>query len=155
MTGGGGVIQCRPPPYPKGGATWREEIPGRRIQIQTQMFSNKYPRYWQAPTPKRQNNRCLYDRTRYYSLRYNTIYYGILGFLCAHYNVSPLNLQSHCDGCGTAFRVTHILSWSIGLVIAYNNKMREEPLYISWRAFTSASVHAKPLIQQGRIRSEI
>ena len=25
-------------------------------------------------------------------------------FLCAHYNVSPLNLQRHCDGRGTAFR---------------------------------------------------
>ena len=24
-------------------------------------------------------------------------------FLCARYNVSPVNLQSHCDGCGTAF----------------------------------------------------
>ena len=30
-------------------------------------------------------------------------------FLCEHYNVSPLNLQSHCDGCGTAFGVVHVL----------------------------------------------
>ena len=35
-------------------------------------------------------------------------------FLCARYNASPLNLQSHCDGCGTSFGVTHTLSFSIG-----------------------------------------
>ena len=43
-------------------------------------------------------------------------------FLCACYNVSPLNIQIKCDGCGTAFGVTHTLSFSTGsLVIARNN----------------------------------
>ena len=28
-------------------------------------------------------------------------------FLCLCYNFSPVNLQIHCDGCGTAFVVTH------------------------------------------------
>ena len=32
-------------------------------------------------------------------------------FLCARYNVSSLNLLSHCDRCGTAFGVTHTLSY--------------------------------------------
>ena len=30
-----------------------------------------------------------------------------LDFLCARYNVSPLNLQSFCDRFGAAFGVTH------------------------------------------------
>ena len=39
------------------------------------------------------------------------------GFLCARYNISTLNLQIHCDGCGTSFVVTHALSCSIGGLI--------------------------------------
>ena len=53
-------------------------------------------------------------------------------FLFAHYNVSPLNLQSHCDRYGTAFRVTHTLSCSIcGLVIARHNEICHIFLYLS------------------------
>ena len=53
-------------------------------------------------------------------------------FLCASYNVSPLNLQSHCKVCGTAFGVMHTLSCSTGsLVISRHNKIRDEILYIS------------------------
>ena len=75
--------------------------------------------------------------------------------LCACYNVSPLNLQIHCDGCGTAFGVTHALSCSMdGLVIARHNKICDKILYLSRRAFTSAFVCLKPLIYQGRTRSE-
>ena len=67
--------------------------------------------------------------------------------LCAHYNVSPLNTQSHCDGCGTVFGVTHALSYRIGgLVIARHKKIREKLLYLSQHAVTSASVRVKPLI---------
>ena len=68
-------------------------------------------------------------------------------FLCARYNVSPINLQIHCDGCGTALGVTYLLSYSIGsLVITLHNKIRDNIFYRSRRAFTSASVRAKPLI---------
>ena len=43
-------------------------------------------------------------------------------FLCARYNVAPVNLQSHCDGCVTEFGVTHALSCIIGgPVIARQN----------------------------------
>ena len=47
---------------------------------------------------------------------------GIRYFLCAHYNVSPLNLQSHYDGSGKVFGVTHTLIYSTGvLVIVHQN----------------------------------
>ena len=76
-------------------------------------------------------------------------------FSCACYNVSPVNLHRHCDKCGTAFGVTHTLRYSIGgLVIARHNKICDEILYLSQRAFTSASVHVEPLIHQGCTRSE-
>ena len=41
-----------------------------------------------------------------------------------------------------------------GLVIARHNKIRDELLYLSRRAFTSAYVHAKHLIHQVRTRSD-
>ena len=76
-------------------------------------------------------------------------------FLYTRYNISPLNLRSHCDGCGTAFGVTHALICSIGrLVIARHNEIRDGIFYLSWRAFTSAYVLAEPLIHQGRTRSK-
>ena len=68
---------------------------------------------------------------------------------CARYNVSPLNLQIHSDGCGTEFGVTDALICIIGgLVIARHNKIRDKLFYISRRAFTSAYVRAKPLTQK-------
>ena len=80
VAGGGGVIQCRPPPDPKGGAMWQEGIPGRRVKIQTKGFSKQSQRYCRTPTPMRQKHRCMSERTWYYSLKYSTICYGILGF---------------------------------------------------------------------------
>ena len=77
-------------------------------------------------------------------------------FLFARYNVSPVNLQSHCDRFGTAFGVTHPLSCSIGvLVIAHNNGICNELLYLSHSDFTSESVRSETLIHQGRTRSEL
>ena len=76
--------------------------------------------------------------------------------LCARYNVSPLNLQSHFDGSGTSFGVTHALICSIvGLVIARHNEICDKNLYLSRRAFTSSSVRAEPLIHQGLTRSKL
>ena len=58
-------------------------------------------------------------------------------FKCACYNVSPVNLQSHCDGCGTSFGVMHTLSCSIrGLVIVRHKEIRDKILYQSQRIFT-------------------
>ena len=74
---------------------------------------------------------------------------------CAGYKISPLNFQSHCNICGTAFGVMYTLSCSTGiLVITRHNEIRDELLYISQRVFTLSSVCAKPLIHQGRTRSE-
>ena len=76
-------------------------------------------------------------------------------FLCARYNVSTLNLQSHCEGCVTAFRVTHTLSCSIGgLIIACQKKICDKLLDPYRHDFNSESVYAEPLIHQGRTRSE-
>ena len=92
---------------------------------------------------------------RYYSIGYSTIYYGISGFLCARYNVSSVNLRSHCDGCGIAFGVTHTISCSIdGLFIACHNKIRGKLLYLSRHFFNSAYARSKLLIHQGHTRSE-
>ena len=103
-----------------------------------------------------QKHSCLAERTRYYIFRYSTICCVTSGFLCARYNVSPENLQSHCDGCGTAFGVTHTVSCSIyGLVIARTNKICDKIFYLSRRAFTSEYVRAEPLIHQVRTRSEL
>ena len=53
-------------------------------------------------------------------------------FLCTRYNVSVLNLQRHCDICGTAFGVTYTLSCGTGsLVIARRKKIRIKLLYIA------------------------
>ena len=51
--------------------------------------------------------------------------------------------------------MTHALSCSIYiLVIARHNKICDKILYLTWRAFLSASVHDKTLIHQSRTRSE-
>ena len=76
-------------------------------------------------------------------------------FLCARYNVTPLDLQSHCDGCGTAFKVTRELICSKGvLVIPSHNKVSGKLFFLSRRAFTPSPVFVKPLIHQGRKRSD-
>ena len=43
-------------------------------------------------------------------------------FLCSRYKVSPINLQSHCNGCGTSFGVTHTLICSIGGLVIVCHK---------------------------------
>ena len=75
--------------------------------------------------------------------------------LCARYTVSSLKIHSHCNGCGTAFGVTHALILSTdSLVIARHKKICDRLLYLYQQAFTPVSVHTEPLIHQGRIRSE-
>ena len=52
--------------------------------------------------------------------------------------------------------MTHTLSCSIGsLVIARHKKIRDKLLYMSRRTFILAYVRAKPLIHQGRTRSDL
>ena len=76
-------------------------------------------------------------------------------FLCKRYNVSPLILQSHYDGCVTVFGVAYALRCNTdSLVIVRHKEIRDKILYLSQHAFTSASVCAKPLIHQGCTRSE-
>ena len=66
--------------------------------------------------------------------------------LCTRYNVTPINLQRHCNRCGATFKVRHaLISRKVGLVIARQNKLCDELLCLARRAFTSASVHTGPL----------
>ena len=91
----------------------------------------------------------LQFQVQYYLLR------NFGNFLCARYNVSPVKPPIHCDKCGTAFGVTHVLIFRIGgLVVSRHNKIRDEILYLYRCALTSASISAEPLIHQGRTRSE-
>ena len=57
-------------------------------------------------------------------------------YLCARYNVSPLNFQRHCDGYSTVFVVMNTLRCSIdGLVITHHNEICDKIIYLSQRAF--------------------
>ena len=57
---------------------------------------------------------------------------GFCDLLCAYYNVTPLNLQSHCEGWGTAFEVHHTLILRKGgLVIVCPNRVQDKLLYLS------------------------
>ena len=87
-------------------------------------------------------NKCLFLRAKitgaWLSVSGTTVLGTVLSatefqdFLCTSYNVSPANLQSHCAGCGTMFRVMHALSCIIGsLIVARHNEIREELLYLS------------------------
>ena len=74
-------------------------------------------------------------------------------FLCARYNVFPLNPQSRCDGCDNTFGAMHAISCRTGsLFIAHQNGIHDKLIYLSRNAFTSAYVSAKPLIHHGRSR---
>ena len=79
-------------------------------------------------------------------------------FLCACYNFKPPpppNLQSKCDGYGISFDLPCSLSClKGGLVIEHHNEVHGEILYLAQQAFTSGYVRTKPLIHQGRTRSE-
>ena len=76
-------------------------------------------------------------------------------FLCTRYNFSPLNLQIHCNGCGTDFGVTYSLRYIIGVLgITRHNKILNKLLYLFLCAFISAYVRAGPLIHQGCTISE-
>ena len=69
--------------------------------------------------------------------------------------ILPLNLYSQCDKCGTAIGATHTLSCIIdGLVISHNKIISDKLLYLTQRAFTSASVRIAPLIFQSCTRFE-
>ena len=99
----------------------------------------------------RQAHGFLVDCTEYYIKRYSTRHNRILMFLCAHYNVNPL--QNKCDGSLETFSVRHVIS-SInkGIVIACQNEILNEIIKLIVQAFSPACIHGKPIIHQGRSR---
>ena len=153
--GGGGILQCQQPTDARKIKEWQKEILGRRVQKKLKGLVRNL---------KDTDNRLiLHAKTTgaWLSISGTTVSGTVLcasefwDFLCARYKLPPLNLQIHSGGCGTAFGVTHALSWSMdGLFIARHNKICDKILYLSRRAFTSAFVRSKPLIYQGRTRSK-
>ena len=53
-------------------------------------------------------------------------------FVCARDNVSPINLQIHCNRFGTTLELHHTFSYRKGdLVIAHHSEVRVELLYLA------------------------
>ena len=102
----------------------------------------------------RTQKRFLADRTGYYDNRYSISGYRILWFFVLTLCCSPPNLKKN-NSYVHFFSVRHGLSCSDrGLVIARHNKVHDELLCLSRRASPSQCVRGKPLIHQGRSRSD-
>ena len=76
-------------------------------------------------------------------------------FSSVHYNVNTHILQRKRDGYLQTISMCHAISRSNGgLVISRYNKKRDKITHLSRQAFSHKCVHSKPLIHQGRSRSE-
>ena len=76
-------------------------------------------------------------------------------FLSVHYNVKNHILQRKCDGCLQTFSVHHTINRSNGgLVISRYYKIRDKIIHLYRQSFSHNCVWKKPLIHQGRSRSE-
>ena len=70
---------------------------------------------------------------------------------CTHVIILPLPSLNVFDGCAQSFSVCYGLNWSNrGIVVACHNKVYDEILYLSLRAFPSQFIRGEPLIHQGR-----
>ena len=130
---GRSILQRRPPTDARG----RNSVTGRKtgkLQNETKLEG--------LVCDLKGTNICLILRAKntgaWLSVRGTTVSGTVLSatefwdFLCKSYNVSPLNLQSHCGICGTVFSVMHAPSYStVGLVIVRHNKICDKILYIS------------------------
>ena len=71
--------------------------------------------------------------------------------LCLRYDLPPVDLPSHCDGCKKAFDARHAFSCSHGgLLIHRHNEMVVELAELSKMAFTPSAVRAEPRILPGK-----
>ncbi len=65
--------------------------------------------------------------------------------------LSPRDLESHCDGCGAKFSVSHGLACKHGgLVISRHNEIRDELSDLASKAFTPSAVRDEPKIHLSR-----
>ena len=153
--GGGSALQLQPPPGDQGGNAWRSENRDDENYVTLKGLVGYF---------KGTDRRLILQAKNigaWLNVRGATVIGTVFSatefrdFLCARYNVTPLNLQIHCNWCGTSFKVRHALICSKGgLVIEVRNEVHGRLLSLTWRSITSASVRAEPLIQQGRTRSE-
>ena len=110
-------------------------------------FRNAFPVF--------QTHGCLSERVEYHGYWYSTICNRISWFLYTRYNVNPPNLQKKCGNCMQIFSVHHVLSCpNGGLFIARHNEIRDNIIHLSKQDFSPKCVCGKPLIRQGRSRSE-
>ena len=85
---------------------------------------------------------------------YSGLFYHIWYICCLLVNIFTY-LKPTCYSCSFPFQLHHRISYiNGGLVIAHQNKVHDELLYIAWRAFPYNCVCVKNLIHQGRSRSE-
>ena len=69
------------------------------------------------------------------------------GSLFLRCGIEPPDLPEHCDGCGTAFDISHALDCKKGgLVTARHNDLRDGVADLASKAFTSTYVHDDPKI---------
>ena len=63
------------------------------------------------------------------------------------YYCAPLDLNTHCDGCGEKFTVQHVLACKVGgLVTMQQNKVKEELASLCAKAFNPSAVRDERLI---------
>ena len=71
------------------------------------------------------------------------------------YCCEPLNLHSHCDGCGAKFSITHALSCKVGgLVHMQHNKVKEELAQLCAKAFSPSAVRDEPKITPTQVNTD-
>ena len=107
------------------------------------------------PDPTLQTHGFMDGSMGYYISRYSTSGYIILWFfVCTLRCYPPLTLKKR-NGFSHSLFVRHLLSCShVGLDIARHNEVQGGLLYLFLLAFPSNSLRGKPLIRQGRSRSE-
>ena len=70
------------------------------------------------------------------------------------YCLEPLNLNTHCDGCGAKFSITHALSCKVGgLVHLRHNEVKEELALLCSQAFSPSAVRDEPMIVPSDIKT--
>ena len=71
--------------------------------------------------------------------------------LFLRYDINPLDLLSHCDGCQVKFLISHALNCKKGgLVTARHNEIRDGVADLASKAFTTSHMRNDPLIYSGR-----
>eukprot|EP00957_Ditylum_brightwellii_P155986 11872600-Ditylum_brightwellii.AAC.1 len=64
------------------------------------------------------------------------------------YILEPLDLPTHCDGCGKKFGLKHTLDCkSGGLITAQHDELRDKLCVVGTQAYSPAAICNKPYIK--------